>query len=183
MGETLSKISLALESWIEKQFTFNYPTGAFPALLERLRGTSARLEEMVRHIPPRILTQRVGNDWSIQEHVGHLYDLDELHDGRLDDYDAGLDTLRPADMTNEKTYRADHNSTDIEALLGRFREARTRFVARLEGLDQRGVERAALHPRLNKPMRVIDLAQFVAEHDDHHLASITHVARTLAGQR
>jgi hypothetical protein len=30
----------------------------------------------------------------------------------------------------------------------------------------------ALHPGLKTPMRIIDLAYFVAEHDDHHLASI-----------
>ena len=31
----------------------------------------------------------------------------------------------------------------------------------------------AWHPRLDRPMRVIDLAIFAAEHDDHHLARIT----------
>jgi hypothetical protein len=30
----------------------------------------------------------------------------------------------------------------------------------------------ALHPRLKIPMRIVDLAYFVAEHDDHHLATI-----------
>jgi hypothetical protein len=29
-------------------------------------------------------------------------------------------------------------------------------------------------------MRVIDMALFVAEHDDHHLASITELKRALA---
>ena len=35
---------------------------------------------------------------------------------------------------------------------------------------------AHFHPRLGTPMRLIDLAFFVAEHDDHHLAQITHLA-------
>jgi|GEM_PF-4393916 len=30
----------------------------------------------------------------------------------------------------------------------------------------------ALHPRLKTPMRIVDLAYFVAEHDDHHLSRI-----------
>lgn len=34
------------------------------------------------------------------------------------------------------------------------------------------LEPTGLHPRLKTPMRMIDLANFVAEHDDHHLASI-----------
>jgi len=31
---------------------------------------------------------------------------------------------------------------------------------------------SALHPRLGTPLRLIDHALFVAEHDDHHLARI-----------
>ncbi len=172
-------IPIEPESWIERKFEFNYPIGAFPPVLERVRGTPVRLEAMVRSFPPEILTARVGDAWSIQEHVGHLYDLDELHEGRLDDYDASLEALRAADMTNRKTYEADHNKADIEELLARFRAARMRFVTRLDEMDEAGVARSAMHPRLQKPMRVIDLALFVAEHDDHHLASIRQVARVL----
>jgi uncharacterized damage-inducible protein DinB len=174
-----NRIQIAPESWIERQFDFTYPVGAFPFILERVRGTPARLEEMVRSFPPETLTVRVGDAWSIQEHVGHLYDLDELHEGRLEDYDANLEVLRAADMTNKKTYDADHNKADIDELLARFRAARTRFVQRLDQMDEETVTRSALHPRLQKQMRIMDLALFVAEHDDHHLASIRHVARTL----
>ena len=166
--------------WVERQFEFNLPVGVFPSVLERLRGTPARLEELVRALPARALTERVGEAWTIQEQVGHLLDLDELHEGRLEDYDRGLETLRPADMTNRKTYEADHNAARVEELLARFRAARLRFVRRLEALDEKGVARTALHPRLQKPMRVMDMALFVAEHDDHHLASITELRRALA---
>jgi hypothetical protein len=34
-----------------------------------------------------------------------------------------------------------------------------------------------VHPRLQQPMRVVDMAFFVAEHDDHHLARMTQLAR------
>jgi hypothetical protein len=37
--------------------------------------------------------------------------------------------------------------------------------------------RTALHPRLKRPMRLVDLCFFVAEHDDHHLATVTRLAR------
>jgi len=95
--------------WFEREFEFNLPAGVFPCVVERLRGTPARLEELVRALPPRALTARRDGAWSIQEHVGHLLDLDELHEGRLEDYARRLDTLRPADMDNRKTYEADHN--------------------------------------------------------------------------
>jgi hypothetical protein len=34
-----------------------------------------------------------------------------------------------------------------------------------------------VHPRLGTPMRLVDMMFFVAEHDDHHLATITELAR------
>ncbi len=167
-------------NWFERQFEFNHPIEILPAVVERVRGTPARLQEIVASYPPALLTRRPeGEDWSIQEHVGHLYDLDELHDGRLNDYAVNLDMLRAADLDNKKTYAANHNDASIHDLLARFRAVRTQFVARIEALDEAAVARSAMHPRLQKPMRVIDLAVFVAEHDDHHLASITRLARTL----
>jgi uncharacterized damage-inducible protein DinB len=168
-------------NWFDKQFDFSIGVDAFPTVIERVRGTPARVEEMVTSYPGEVLTARPGEEWSIQEHVGHLYDLDELHDGRIDDFDEGLGTLRAADLTNRKTYEANHNAARIEDLLSTFREARMKFVGRLEEMDEEGAARVAVHPRLQKPMRVIDLALFVAEHDDHHLAAITRQARTLSG--
>ena len=162
--------------WVEREFDFNLPVGVFPCVVERLRGTPARLEELVRALPPRALTARRDGAWSIQEHVGHLLDLDELHEGRLEDYARRLDTLRPADMDNRKTYEADHNDARIGDLLERFRAARLRLVRRLEALSEEDVARSALHPRLQKQMRVIDMAWFVAEHDDNHLAAITELS-------
>jgi hypothetical protein len=58
-----------------------------------------------------------------------------------------------------------------------FRRERERFVARLDAWDQNLIGLTALHPRLNQPMRVIDMAFFTAEHDDHHLARMTELAR------
>ena len=84
-------------------------------------------------------------------------------------------------MTNRRTYEADHNTQPVAALLARFRSVRADFVAQLAAMDAEMVGRVAQHPRLQKPMRVIDLAQFVAEHDNHHLASIRVLAQELAG--
>jgi hypothetical protein len=164
--------------WFERVFDFNLPIGVFPCVVERLRGTPARLEELTRALPPRLLTERRGAAWTIQEHAGHLLDLDELHEGRLEDYAQRLATLRPADLTNRKTFEAGHNAARRADILAAFRAARLRFVRRLEALSEEEVAVAAIHPRLQKPMRVIDMACFVAEHDDHHLAIINETARS-----
>jgi hypothetical protein len=39
-------------------------------------------------------------------------------------------------------------------------------------------EAVAIHPRLNKPMRLVDMLFFQAEHDDYHLARISDLIRT-----
>jgi hypothetical protein len=166
--------------WFQRTFSFDLPVGAFPAVLERLRGTPARLEELIAAIDPRLWTLEPIDGWSIQEHVGHLSDLELLHDGRLDDYDDGAGTLRAADLQNTRTEEARHNDAAMNDLLSRFRHVRTGFVARLEPMDELRVARTALHPRLGRPMRVIDMAVFVAEHDDHHLARIRELARRQA---
>ncbi len=166
--------------WVERKFDFAHlSVGHFPCVIERLRGAPARLEEKLRGRPPQRLTARTpAGGWSAQEHAGHLVDLDELHEGRLEDFAAGLAQLRPADMTNRKTHEARHNEAPSEQILAAFRAARERFVRRLEAFDEEGAARSALHPRLQKQMRVIDMAYFVAEHDDHHLSVIDELLRT-----
>lgn len=166
--------------WTDRHFTFDLPESLFPIVVERLRGTPARIEDKVRALSPALLTLREGHAWSIQEHIGHLLDLDELHAGRLDDFLAGAEVLRAADMANRKTHEADHNRQPLAGLLAAFRRERERFVARLDAWDEGLIGLTALHPRLNQPMRVIDMAFFTAEHDDHHLARMTELARKLS---
>ena len=164
--------------WFERKFDFSkVDVGVLPCIIERLRGTPARLEEMVSSLPAEILTAQVDGGWSIQEQVGHLWDLDELHEARLDDYRDRREVLRPADLKNRKTYEANHNEKPIADLLASFRSARASFVSKLEEIDDETLGITAIHPRLDQPMRVIDMALFVAEHDDHHLATITSLVR------
>ena len=168
---------LQRKAWIERKFEFDLPLSMFQNVVERLRGTPARLEERVGSLPAEILTRRHGNCWSIQESVGHLMDLEPLWAGRLEEVLKGEEVMRPADLTNRKTNEANHNKASIPYLLSTFRDLRASFVGRLDGLNETAAGSAAMHPRLEKPMRVIDLAFFIAEHDDHHLAWITELLR------
>jgi uncharacterized damage-inducible protein DinB len=146
---------------------------ALPEIIERLRGTPARLEERTRDIARERLVWRDGDRWSIQENVGHLLDLEPLWAGRLDDFLNGAPELRATDLTNARTTNANHNAQRLDSLLVSFRTARQAFVARLERLSSAQLAHTALHPRLRETMTVADHAFFVAEHDDHHLARIT----------
>ncbi len=165
--------------WIERKFNFDFPVGVLPCIIERLRGTPARMEELISRLPADLLTKKPEHGWSIQENVGHLIKVEELHLGRLDDYDAGVEVLRAADMKNTRTSDADYNSKTIESVWIGFREVRRDFVDRLEAMDDAAAARSAQHPRLDTPMRVVDMAYFAAEHDDFHLAAITELGRKM----
>lgn len=162
--------------WVDRAFDFSFPVEMFANVLERLRGAPARLEEKLLSLDRATLTRSAGDSWSIQEHAGHLLDLDEIHIARLDDYEAGAPVLRAADMENRKTFEANHNARPFEEIVSDFRRERGAFVARLESWPEARRGASAIHPRLNRPMRVVDMAYFVAEHDDHHLARITELA-------
>lgn len=152
--------------WTERKFNFDSPEGMFPVFIERLRGTAARIEDMVKNLPEELLQKKNGTAWSVKEHIGHLIDLEELHDGRIDDFLEGKETLRAADMANKKTYAANHNTSNTPELISALSNVRAHFISRLEKSDP---ALSALHPRLQKQMRVVDLAYFVAEHDDWHI--------------
>lgn len=164
--------------WFDRRFDFSFPVEVYPELIERLRGTPARVADRLTAIGPELRTRRSGPAWSIQEHAGHLADLDmSLFLPRLEEYEVGVATLRPADPTNQATEAAEHNKRSLDAVLAALRTSRATVIQRLEALDVGSLSREALHPRLRCPMRLVDMLFFHAEHDDYHLASISELLR------
>jgi DinB superfamily len=174
---TISPKMVDRTEWIKRQFSFELPLVMYGNVVERIRGTPARLEDLTRGLSREILTRRDGDRWSIQEQAGHLLDLEPLGMTRLDDFEAGRDLLTAADMANRQTYEADHNADTIENILAEFRAERMEFVRRLDAYDEEFVQRTAIHPRLQVRIRIIDLVFFIAEHDDHHLARISELSK------
>ena len=170
----------AARRWFDRRFELGLPVRAAPALLERLRDTAPRLEAAARGLPAPVLSHRPEGRWSIKEHVGHLTDLEALWALRLDDFDSGAPILTAADLENRRTHEARHNERPIADLLRDFHSARERILRRLDAMDARALGRVARHPRLRQPMSVVDLCFFVAEHDDHHLETISDIVRALA---
>ena len=158
--------------WFERKFEFSFPVELHPNLLVRLRGTPARLEEVLRGRSQKILVRKPHEKWSAQEHAGHLLDLEPLWLARVGDYVAGNAQLTVADLTNRKTDEAKHNARPLEQILEDFRTARAKLLQRMDELDASLFTRAIPHPRLKTPMRLVDHLYFVTEHDDHHLARI-----------
>jgi uncharacterized damage-inducible protein DinB len=163
---------IAQTPWIERKFEFNYPVGLFPVIVERLRGTIPRLQEMIRNVDEKKLNYKPGEKWSVKEIIGHLSDLEDLWIGRIEDFLENKEVLRAADMTNTRTTESHHNETGTAELFVRFKNAREKLLNIVKDMDEETASRSALHPRLKQHMRLIDSLYFAAEHDDHELTKI-----------
>ena len=106
--------------WFDRSFAFDFPVETWPDVVERFRGTPARIEDKVRGLSPRTLTATDGG-WSIQENIGHLLELEKVFGGRIEDYLADKPLLRAADVTNKATHVARYNQRDLGELLRAFR--------------------------------------------------------------
>jgi len=164
--------------WFDRKFEFSFPVELHPNLCVRLRGTPARVEEVLRGRSKETLIKKPQEKWSAQEHAGHLVDLEPLWLARVGDYAAGSDQLAVAELRNRKTHEANHNARPLEQILTEFRAARERLLKRVDELDAALFARTIPHPRLKTPMRLVDHLYFVAEHDDHHLARIWELVNT-----
>jgi uncharacterized damage-inducible protein DinB len=164
--------------WIERRWNFDFPFELYPDIVERLRGTPARLQEMTWGLPVATLTRHDKEGaWSIQENIGHLTDTHVLWDNRLEQFLDGAESLQAADMSNRRTHDSAHNEKALAALLEEFRSTRDNFVDRLNTLGDADFARTAHHPRLDAPMRLVDMCLFVADHDDYHLTRIRELIR------
>ena len=151
--------------WFERTFPSGLPLKLLPTIVERLRGTRARAESRLADVPRDKLVKRRGHTWTIQEHVGHLLDVEFLWATRLDDFVAGRSILTEADLTNRSTWDANHNASDLHAILQAFGQERQKLVQRIESMPDEKLMATALHPRLKTSMSVVDFSHFVAEHD------------------
>src|SRR5277367_433858 len=109
--------------WFERKFAFSFPVEVWPNVCARLRGTPARLEEVLRGRSREILIGKADGKWSAQEHAGNLLDLEELWLARVEDYVMGSEQLTVADLRNRKTDEANHNARTLEEILAEFRAA------------------------------------------------------------
>ena len=120
--------------WFERKFEFNYPVGLFPVIVERLRGTPIQLQAMFENIPDEKLSRKKDGKWSAKEIAGHLCDLEELWNGRIDDFLMHKEILRAADLTNTKTNEANHNLKPVAELLGEFSSSRNELIKKSKTL-------------------------------------------------
>ena len=163
--------------WFERKFPPVQDNGLLPGILERLEGTPARIQAKMGQAADIILREAEAGKWSIKKEIGHLADLEPLWYQRVLELQDGAIELQAADLTNRKTHEARHDQKSWSDLLEEFSSQRKKLVNAIRQLNEEELNTSSLHPRLKTHMKVVDLAFFVAEHDDHHLAAITELIR------
>lgn len=161
------------QQWVDHEFNLGIDIGWTENVMSRIRDTHIRIKHHCQDLSNEQLSQKVNGAWSIKEHIGHLTDLEELWIGRFNEFSKELLELSMADMSNQKTKTSNHNELAIDILLEEFTQERNKLIQVYENLSQKSQEHQAMHPRIKMLMRPVDLLFFVAEHDDHHIVSIT----------
>jgi uncharacterized damage-inducible protein DinB len=158
--------------WAQRQFSFVHPQWMLADFLERLRGLLPRLDALLAGVDDSRARLQLEGKWSIAQNIGHLSDVEELWQERLEDLKNRRKTYTPAVASRFQELAKRHQERSVTETM---RELKARRFCLVDALAQASPElqdASAFHERLQVPMRLVDCAQFYAEHDDHHLIRI-----------
>src|SRR4029079_3859327 len=158
--------------WAKRKFAFVHPPWMLADFVERLRGVVPRLDALLLGFDDRHAHAQLEGKWSVAQNIGHLSDVEELWQERLDDLRNRRKTHAPAVGSRFEELAKRHQDRPVTETLQELRNRRTRLVEALSKASPELQQASAFHERLQLPMRLVDCAQFYAEHDDHHVLRI-----------
>ena len=158
--------------WAQRKFSFVHPPWMLADFLERLRGVLPRLDALLVGVDDSRARLQLEGKWSIAQNIGHLSDVEELWQERLEDLMKGRKTYTPAVGSRFQELARRHQERPVAETLRELRARRSRLIEALAQASPELQKSSAFHERLQVPMRLVDCAQFYAEHDDHHLIRI-----------
>ena len=167
-----SAADLERPPWASRTFSFVHPPWMLADFVERLRGVVPRLVPLLGGVDEADAREQVDGRWSIAQNVGHLADVEELWQERLEDLRQGRTTYTSADPARFQRLAVRHQERALTATVDELAERRSRLVDAMEHAPAELQRATAFHARLQVPMRLVDCAQFYAEHDDHHLLRV-----------
>lgn len=168
---------MSTSKWFERKFDFSFGVNEYTSIYKRLQQAPAALAGILFNIPDDTLSRQPDGKWSVKEHTGHLSVLEPLWRARIQDILEKKPVLTPTDLNNTATSDAGFNMYSITALIQKFEEERKQTLAFLNNININDHSHASLHPRMQKPMRMIDILYFTAEHDDHHIGVIKEIVK------
>ena len=157
--------------WFERKLDFGKPKEMLPYYLERLEGTISRIKTKVNGVADSLLSAQHNGKWSVKQNIGHLAEVDEIANRRIDEIISGVSPMSPAVFEPKLNY----NEMSITDVIQFFTERRKSNLKKYAELLDEDLMKSSLHPRLKVMMTAVDLAWFDAEHDDHHLVKINFI--------
>src|SRR5688572_20040732 len=82
--------------WAQRKFLFVHPPWMLADFLERLRGVLPRLDALLVGVDDSRARLQLEGKWSIAQNIGHLSDVEELWQERLEDLKNRRKTYTPA---------------------------------------------------------------------------------------
>ena len=161
--------------WAEQNFSFPEALEERDGFLHHLTSFPSQCAIMIKEIPDEKYTVRHDGKWSIQEHLGHLLDLEELPATRIQEILDGKETLTPADMENRATWDANYNDQNLLEICERFIQRRRQLVDQFNSVPDDQWLNSGFHERLQRNMSVLDLAYFQCKHDQYHYDMILYL--------
>jgi hypothetical protein len=158
--------------WAQRKFSFVHPPWMLADFLERLRGVLPRVDALLFGVDDSRARLQIEGKWSIAQNIGHLSDVEELWQERLEDLKNRRKTYTPAVGSRFQELANRHHECSVAETLRELKARRLRLVDALAQASPELQKSSAFHERLQVPMRLVDCAQFYAEHDDHHLIRI-----------
>lgn len=163
--------------WFERTFNFDFGMDQYGLILERLHQMPILFQQFSNIVPEDVQILKPNGKWSIKENVGHLIVLEPIWRIRFQDIKEKKFEMSTVDLTNTLTNEMNFNHSSLPELLKTLSVERNETLEFLKTLKQYDFFNTSIHPRLQQPMRIIDLMYFVAEHDQHHYKIIQDIIR------
>lgn len=80
--------------------------------------------------------------------------------------------MSSADLNNFATDQASFNKYPLNNLTKSLVHERDQTIALLQNMNEEDFLKTSIHPRLNRPMSILELMHFVSEHDTNHMRSM-----------
>ncbi len=162
--------------WAEMQFDWPTDISEKDTLLHHLATFPSQCSITLESIPHEKLNVRHDGKWSIQEHLGHLLDMDDLPSKRIIEILADKSVMTAADMDNRHTWDQNYNDHNIYEICERFIGRRRILVDLFKSVPEEKWLASANHERLNRQMSILDLAYFQGQHDHYHQEMMLYLA-------
>jgi hypothetical protein len=133
-------------SWAQRKFAFVHPPWMLADFVERLRGVLPRLDALLVGVDDSRARVQVDGKWSIAQNIGHLSDVEELWQERLEDLKHGRKTYTPAVGSRFQELAKRHQEPSVAETLGEFKARRSRLVDALAQASP-DLQKSLIHQR------------------------------------